>query len=147
MEASCPGTMCSTHPLSSYPLYLVIPYPLFSHLIRYTFLSHIPYYVILSLIPFIHYPLFSHMIPHTFYPLSPILSSDPLYLFIPYPLFSPFIPVYNFLFSHFETPANGQALIFLTGLLEVFISEISLVWQQYRTTLSVIKPSLKEGKF
>ena len=24
MEASCPGTMCSTHPLSSYPLYLFI---------------------------------------------------------------------------------------------------------------------------
>ena len=27
--------------------------------------------------------------------------------------------------SHLETPANGQAVVFLTGLLEVFISEIS----------------------
>ena len=41
--------------------------------------------------------------------------------------------------SHLETPANGQAVVFLTGLLEVFISEISFR-QQYRTTLSVIKP-------
>ena len=41
--------------------------------------------------------------------------------------------------SHLETPANGQAVVLLTGLLEVFISEI-LFWQQYRTTLSVIKP-------
>ena len=44
--------------------------------------------------------------------------------------------------SHLETPANGQAVVFLTGLLEVFISEISF-WQQYRTTLSVIKPYKK----
>ena len=43
--------------------------------------------------------------------------------------------------SHLETLANGQAVVFLTGLLEVFISEISY-WQQYRTTLSVIKPSM-----
>ena len=41
--------------------------------------------------------------------------------------------------SHLETPDNGQAVVFWTGLLEVFISEISF-WQQYRTTLSVIKP-------
>ena len=44
--------------------------------------------------------------------------------------------------SHLNPPANGQAVVFLTGLLEVFISEISLFWQQYRTTLSVIKPSM-----
>ena len=43
--------------------------------------------------------------------------------------------------SHLETPANGQAVIFLTGLLEVFISEISF-WQQYQTTLSIIKSSI-----
>ena len=28
---------------------------------------------------------------------------------------------------HLDPPANGQAVIFLTGLLEVFISEISLL--------------------
>ena len=43
--------------------------------------------------------------------------------------------------SHLDPPANGQAVIFLTGLLEVFISEYQF-WQQYRTTLSVIKPSM-----
>ena len=46
---------------------------------------------------------------------------------------------YHLLSSHLETPANGQALVFLTGLLEVSISEISY-WQQYRITLSVINP-------
>ena len=43
--------------------------------------------------------------------------------------------------SHLEIPANGQAKIILTELLEVFISEISL-WKQYQTPLSVIKPSI-----
>ena len=43
--------------------------------------------------------------------------------------------------SHHDSPANGQAVIFLTGLLEVlvvyfWINNIG----QYRTTLSVIKP-------
>ena len=28
-------------------------------------------------------------------------------------------------FSHLDPPANGQAVIFLTGLLEVFYSELS----------------------
>ena len=36
--------------------------------------------------------------------------------------------------GHLETPVNGQAVVYLTGLLEVFISEISF-WQQYRTVL------------
>ena len=45
-----------------------------------------------------------------------------------------------FQFSHLETPANGQAVVFLTGLLEVFISEISLFSQQYRTIFQFVFP-------
>ena len=29
--------------------------------------------------------------------------------------------------SHLDPPANGQAVIYLTGLLEVFISELSIL--------------------
>ena len=50
------------------------------------------------------------------------------------------ISYYNGLISsHLETPANGQAVIFLTGLLEVFISEISFC-QQYQTVLYLTLP-------
>ena len=34
--------------------------------------------------------------------------------------------------GHLDPPANGQAVIFLAGLLEVFIFLIRL-WQQYQT--------------
>ena len=54
-----------------------------------------------------------------------------------------------YLSSHLETPANGQAVVFLTGLLEVFISEISLFWEQYRTTLlslSIFKDKSEGGQ-
>ena len=44
---------------------------------------------------------------------------------------------FQYISDHLETPANGQAAVFLTGWLEAFISEISF-WQQYGTTLSVI---------
>ena len=37
--------------------------------------------------------------------------------------------------SHLDLPANGHAVVFFTGLLEVFLSE-SWCWQQYQTTLS-----------
>ena len=36
--------------------------------------------------------------------------------------------------GHLETPDIGQAVIVLTWLLEVFISEIKL-WKQYRTLM------------
>ena len=42
-----------------------------------------------------------------------------------------FLCLLLFEIGHLETPANGQAVIILTGLLEVFISKISS-WQQYR---------------
>ena len=31
------------------------------------------------------------------------------------------------MWSHLDPPANGQAVIYLTGLLEVFISELSIL--------------------
>ena len=36
----------------------------------------------------------------------------------------------NLTLSHLDPPANGQAVIFLTGLLEVFILNYE-IWQQY----------------
>ena len=44
-----------------------------------------------------------------------------------------FVKILQHIYSHFDTPANGQAVIFLIGLLEVLISESS--------TLSITKPS------
>ena len=46
-------------------------------------------------------------------------------LFFSFPLFKSFHM--TIMISHLDPPANGQAVIYLTGLLEVFISESSIL--------------------
>ena len=50
--------------------------------------------------------------------------------------------------SHLHPSAHGQAIIFLTRLLEVFFLLKYQFWQQCRTPLSIIKPSIwsRDGK-
>ena len=38
--------------------------------------------------------------------------------------------------SHLDPPANGQAVIYLTGLLEVFISELSVFGSAAHTNIN-----------